>query len=145
MLRIEQNNVKAFLSENTYTIVRHMATFIPEKIKNETDVLAFIRRILTDTQERGAFSKTFVHKGGKQGDDMRAFAMYLLEEAGQVGLWEIEKEAHAHIDTDGNVVTYETDIPQIEISWSRNREEQTFICTIHFVEGDSETIGTWKL
>lgn len=145
MLRIEQNNVKAFLSENTYTIVRYMATFIPQVIKDETDVLAFVRRILADTQSQGAFSKTFVHKGDKQNEDIRAFAMYLLEEAGRVGLWELEKEQHAHIDPDGNIETYHTEIPQIEVSWSRNTEENTFICTIHYVEGDSETIGTWKL
>lgn len=145
MLKIEQENVKAFLSDNTYDIVRHIATFIPQVIKNETDVLAFVRRILADTQAQGAFSKTFEHAGGKQGEDMRAFAMYLLEEAGRVGLWELEKEQHAHIDPDGNIETYHTEIPQIEVSWSRHSDDETFVCTIHYVEGDSEQIGTWKL
>lgn len=145
MLRIEQNNAKTFLSEHTYDVVKYIATFIPQVIKKETDVLAFVRRILADTQKTGAFAKTFEHDGNKESENIRAFAMYVLEEAGHVGLWKTETEPHVRIDPDGNLDTYQTTIPQIEVSWSRNMEAKTFVCTIHYVEGDNETVGTWKL
>jgi len=144
MLQLQPDNIKTFLSENAYDVVKYIATFIPPVIKNETDLLSFVRRILSDTQEQGTFSKTFEHKSDNRNENLRAFAKFVLEEVGRVGLWETETESHARIDPDGTLTTYSTDIPQIEVSWQKDSDDKTFQCVIHYVEGDSEVIGTWS-
>lgn len=145
MLRIQSSKVNEFLANNKYDVMQYVAAFIPDVVKKETDVLSFVRRILHDTQSQGTFSKTFEHSGDTRNKNIRAFAMFLLEEAGRVKLWDSESESHARIDTDGNISTYQTDIPQIEISWQTNTDTQTFQCIVHYVEGDSDIAETWKL
>lgn len=143
MLRIQPNNIKSFLLNNKTDVVKEVLTFIPSVIKEETDVSQFVQRILSRTSKQGTFKKTFVHKSNNKEENIRAFAMFLLEHAGNVPLWEPQKEQHVRITPEGQFQRFETDIPQIEVSWSRKKRTKEFQCTIHYVEGDKETVEAW--
>lgn len=148
MLRLQPNTFESFLSTHKTEVVKHLLSFVPTVIREETDDLSvFVQRILVCARENGAFSKTFVYRGmdNQSGASIRAFSMFLLEQAHKVGLWKTQTETHAVIDKAGDIHTHSTDIPQIELSWIRNKETNRFDCMIHFVEGDTQCVESWDI
>lgn len=150
MLRLQPNMLESFLSDHKKEVVKHLLSFVPQVIRDETDDLSnFIQRILQCARKNGAFSKTFVYKGravsDPADDGIRAFSMFILEHAHNVGLWEIQTESHATIDPNGDIHPYDIIIPQIELSWELDKGTKCFNCIVHFVEGDTQFLESWDV
>lgn len=147
MLRLNPNNIEAFLDSHSTQLMTHIAYYIPSIVAEETDDISeFINRILYTARKNGCFDRTFGHKSQSleiNDSDIDAYAINILSSSIDVPLKRIITERHVFITPTGDFKPFTSEIPQITISWQIQNDE--FHCVLKYPNGDIEKIQSWPI
>lgn len=140
MLRLDPNNIEAFLEKYSAQLMTCIAYYIPSILVEETDdIYEFINRILYNARKNGGFNRTFGHKSQPlevNDSDIEAYVINILTSSKDVTLKRIITERHVSITPTGEFKPFMVEIPQITISWQRQNDE--FHCILKYPNGDME-------
>ena len=145
MLRLNPNNIEAFLDKYSTKLMLSIVHYIPSIVVEETDDISeFVNRILYMARKNGCFNRTFGHKSESldiDDSDIDAYVMNILRSATNVPLRRIITEPHVFITPTGDFEPFTVEVPQPSISWQIKDNE--FQCVLKYTNGDIEKIQSW--
>ena len=145
MLRLNPNNIEAFLDKYSTKLMLSIVHYIPSIVVEETDDISeFVNRILYMARKNGCFNRTFGHKSESldiDDSDIDAYVMNILRSATNVPLRRIITEPHVFITPNGDFEPFTVEVPQLSISWQIKDDE--FQCVLKYTNGDIEKIQSW--
>ena len=147
MLRLNPNNIEAFLDKYSTKLMIGIVHYIPSIVVEETDDISeFVNRILYTARQNGCFNRTFGHKSESlyiDDSDIDAYVINILSSSIDVPLRRRIMEPHVFITPNGDFKPFTAEVPQPSISWKRKGEE--FQCVLKYTNGDIEKIQSWPI
>lgn len=145
MLRLNPNNIEAFLDKYSTKLMLSIVHYIPSIVVEETDDISeFVNRILYIARQNGCFNRTFGHKSESldiDDSDIDAYVRNILRSSTDVPLRRIITEPHVFITPTGDFEPFTVEVPQLSISWQIKDDE--FQCVLKYTNGDIEKIQSW--
>lgn len=147
MLRLNPNNIEAFLDKYSTKLMLSIVHYIPSIVVEETDDISeFVNRILYMARQNGCFNRTFGHKSESldiDDSDIDAYVRNILRSSIDVPLRRIITEPHVFITPTGDFEPFTVEVPQLSISWQIKDDE--FQCVLKYTNGDIEKIQSWPI